>query len=86
MLKFDGVELILVSENFISVKKNDVVNWDSLKPTIISSINDYFEKNEKPILSKDDHENNDEKEQKILCGRREVSQNWSLKDCIDKRN
>ena len=46
-------------------KKNDVVNWDSLKPTIISSINDYFEKNEKPILSKDEHENNnDEKENK----------------------
>ena len=65
LLKFDGVELILVSENFISVKKNDLVNWDSLKPTIISSINDYFEKNEKPILSKDEHENNnDEKENK----------------------
>ena len=64
LLKFDGVELIIVSENFISVKKNDVVNWDSLKPSIISSINDYFEKNEKPILSKDEHENNDQKDNK----------------------
>ena len=40
------------------------MNWDSLKPTIISSINDYFEKNEKPILSKDEHENKDRKENK----------------------
>ena len=69
LLKFDGVELILVSENFISVKKNDVVNWDSLKPTIISSINDYFEKNEKPVLTqkqeepiKQEEENNTVKE------------------------
>ena len=26
------------------------MSWDSLKPSIISSINDYFEKNKKPII------------------------------------
>ena len=36
LLEFDGIELILISENFISVKKNEKVNWDNLKPSIIS--------------------------------------------------
>jgi len=51
LLNLDGVELVLVSENFLSVKKNEKINWDSLKPSIVSSLNDYFQKNEKPILS-----------------------------------
>ena len=53
LLHLEGVELILVSKNFISVKKTEQSNWDSLKPSIISSLNDYFENNELPILSKD---------------------------------
>tara|TARA_Y100000590_G_scaffold304643_1_gene343571 strand:- start:4608 stop:5159 length:552 start_codon:yes stop_codon:yes gene_type:complete len=52
LLNLDGVELILLSENFLSVKKNEQSSWDNLKPSIISSLNDYFEKNTKPILSK----------------------------------
>ena len=55
LLKFDGVELVLVSEKFISVKKNNDVKWNSLKPSIISTINDYVEKNKKPILTKSDN-------------------------------
>jgi Fe-S cluster biogenesis protein NfuA len=51
LLNIDGVELVLVSENFLSVKKNDKISWDSLKPSIISSLNDYFQKNKEPILS-----------------------------------
>ena len=41
LLNFDGVELILISENFLSVKKNEKISWNALKPSIISSINDY---------------------------------------------
>ena len=52
LLNFNGVELVLISEDFISVKKNEETNWDSLKPSIISLINDYFEKNTKPVLTK----------------------------------
>ena len=52
ILNFDGVELILISENFLSVKKNDKTSWNSLKPSIISSINDYLEKNKQPIILK----------------------------------
>ena len=50
LLKFKGVELVLLSKNFLSVKKTDEVSWEELKPMVISHINDYFEKNEEPIL------------------------------------
>jgi len=50
LLEFNGVELVLLSKNFLSVKKTKDVNWSELKPMIISHLNDYFEKNNEPIL------------------------------------
>ena len=50
LLNFKGVELILLSEKFLSVKKTKDVSWDQLKPMVISHLNDYFEKNNAPIL------------------------------------
>ena len=50
VLNFSGVELILISDNFLTVKKEKKASWDSLKPMIISHLNDYFEKTEDPIL------------------------------------
>ena len=52
ILNFDGVELVLISKNFMSVKKDEKTSWEILKPTIISSINDYFEKNNQPMILK----------------------------------
>jgi NFU1 iron-sulfur cluster scaffold homolog, mitochondrial len=52
LLNLKGVELILLSDNFLSVKKTKEISWDVLKPTIISHINDYFQTNDKPILTK----------------------------------
>jgi Fe-S cluster biogenesis protein NfuA len=52
LLKLDGVELVLLADNFLSVKKNKEISWDVLKPTVISHMNDYFEKNNTPILIK----------------------------------
>ena len=52
LLNLKGVELILLSDNFLSVKKTKEISWDVLKPTVISHINDYFESNNKPILAK----------------------------------
>ena len=52
LLNLQGVELILLSDNFLSVKKTKEISWDVLKPTVISHINDYFQKNKKPILTK----------------------------------
>jgi Fe-S cluster biogenesis protein NfuA len=57
LLNIDGVELVLLAENFLSVKKNKEISWDVLKPTVISHMNDYFEKNDKPILNKKSKKN-----------------------------
>ena len=51
LLNFGVVELILLSKNFLSVKKTKEASWEELKPMIISHLNDYFEKNNQPILS-----------------------------------
>ena len=51
LLNFKGVELILLSKNFLSVKKTKEVSWGELKPMVISHLNDYFEKNNQPILA-----------------------------------
>ena len=59
LLNFKGVELVLLSDSFLSVKKDENISWDILKPMVISHMNDYFERNEKPIL------NTKQKESKI---------------------
>mgnify|MGYP001418532137 CR=1 FL=1 len=53
LLGFKGVELVLISKNFLSVKKDKTVNWNELKPMIISHLNHYFANNKNPILKKD---------------------------------
>ena len=53
LLGFNGVELILLSKNFLSVKKTKDVTWNELKPMVISHLNDYFERNDEPILKDD---------------------------------
>jgi len=52
LLNFKGVELVLLSDKFLSVNKTADVSWEELKPIIISHMNDYFEKNKEPILTK----------------------------------
>ena len=71
LLEFKGVELVLLSKNFLSVKKTDDVTWNELKPMVISHINDYFEKNGEPILKENTKSNsnkdeNDETVKKII--------------------
>ena len=50
LLNFEGVELVLLSKNFISVKKKEEASWNDLKPMVISHLNHYFENNDEPIL------------------------------------
>ena len=52
LLKFNGVELVLLSKNFLSVKKSKDISWNELKPMVISHLNHYFENNDVPILQK----------------------------------
>ena len=58
LLSVEGVELILFSKNFLSVKKEEKASWDSIKPTVISHLNDYFNSKNDPILSKKELEVN----------------------------
>ncbi len=71
LLEFKGVELVLLSKNFLSVKKTEDVSWDELKPMVISHLNHYFENNDEPILKENkDSKNllneNDETVKKII--------------------
>ena len=72
LLGFKGVELVLLSENFLSVKKTKNASWNELKPMVISHLNHYFEKSKDPILKKEELDNvitdndNDEVVQKII--------------------
>ena len=71
LLEFKGVELVLLSKNFLSVKKTDDVSWNELKPMVISHLNHYFEKNDEPILKENtksniNEEENDETVKKII--------------------
>ena len=53
LLNFEGVELVLLAKNFLSVKKTKNISWDVLKPTVISHLNHYFVNNKNPILSEE---------------------------------
>ena len=50
LLGFKGVELVLLSKNFLSVKKTKDISWNELKPMVISHLNHYFENSKDPIL------------------------------------
>ncbi len=66
LLKFKGVELVLLSKNFLSVNKSEDVSWKDLKPMIISHLNHYFENNNDPILKqKSERETIEEKDETI---------------------
>ena len=71
LLNFKGVELILLSEKFLSVKKTNEASWSELKPMVISHLNDYFAKNNEPILNNkkkplNNNNNSDEIVNKIM--------------------
>ena len=71
LLEFNGVELILLSKNFLSVNKTEEASWNELKPMVISHLNHYFEKSNEPILKDEKKSNtnitdNDETINKII--------------------
>tara|TARA_B000000609_G_C23929402_1_gene217739 strand:+ start:37 stop:585 length:549 start_codon:yes stop_codon:yes gene_type:complete len=72
LLNFKGVELVLLSKYFLSVNKTDDASWNELKPMVISHLNDYFEKNNEPILK-------DNTQQKNITG----SDDETVKKIID---
>ena len=61
LLSFKGVELVLFSKNFLSVKKTKDISWNELKPMVISHLNHYFENNKEPILKEEKNQSKDAK-------------------------
>ena len=66
LLGFKGVELVLFSKNFLSVKKTKDVSWNELKPMVISHLNHYFEKNNEPILKENIKSNTNKDEDETV--------------------
>ena len=72
LLSFKGVELVLLSKNFLSVKKNKNIDWNDLKPLVISHLNHYFETNKDPILKEEKEENSVEDQDETILKIKEV--------------
>ena len=53
ILLLKGIVMVFFGENFITVKKENDLNWEDLKHGIISEINDYYSKGNKVVVSKD---------------------------------
>ena len=53
ILSLDGTLMVFFGEDFITVKKEKDLNWENLKHSIISEINDYYSKGNKVVVSKD---------------------------------
>ena len=53
ILSLKGVIMIFFGEDFITVKKEENFNWNDLKHSIISEINDYYSKGNDVVVGKD---------------------------------
>ena len=62
ILSVNGVEGIFLGEDFISVNKNNSINWDDIKHIVISFINDFYSDGKEFVIDK----NFDENEKKDL--------------------
>ena len=53
ILSINGVTGIFIGENFLSVSKQEKINWEDLKHIIISFINDYYSSGNNYVLEKE---------------------------------
>tara|TARA_B100000131_G_C18022477_1_gene575109 strand:+ start:516 stop:1052 length:537 start_codon:yes stop_codon:yes gene_type:complete len=70
ILSIDGVKGIFLSNDFISVNKNNEKDWEDIKHIIISFINEFYSDGNKHVyeasLDKNEENNFDEIEKKII--------------------
>jgi len=70
ILSINGVTGIFLSEDFLSVNKDEKVEWEDLKHIIISFINDYYSNGNEIVIDKESKnlsdENFSEVEKKII--------------------
>ena len=69
ILSINGVESIFLGEDFISVNKNNKIDWEDIKHIIISLINDFYSSGKQFVIDEsleEEHSNLDEIEKKIV--------------------
>ena len=69
ILSINGVESIFLGEDFISVNKNDIIDWEDIKHIVISLINDFYSSGKQFVIDEsleEEHSNLDEIEKKIV--------------------
>ena len=69
ILSVNGVSGVFLGEDFISVNKNDLIQWDDIKHIVISLINDFYSDGKEFVIDEnlDEHSTNlDEIEKKII--------------------
>ena len=52
ILSLKGTTMVFFGEDFITVKKEQELNWEDLRHAIISEINDYYSKGKKVVIDK----------------------------------
>ena len=80
ILSLEGTVMVFFGEDFITVKKEENLNWKDLKHGIISEINDYYSKGNNVVVSKDS------KLEKILGESKSSSKPIQSNEIIDKIN
>ena len=58
ILSINGVEGVFLGEDFISVNKNDLINWDDIKHIVISFINDFYSDGNEFVIDENSEEQN----------------------------
>ena len=53
LLAINGVVMVFLGADFITIKKKDETNWSDIKHITISLINDYFLSGKESVLNKD---------------------------------
>jgi Fe-S cluster biogenesis protein NfuA len=69
ILSINGVESIFLGEDFISVNKNDAIDWEDIKHIVISLINDFYSSGKQFVIDEsleEENSNLDEIEKKIV--------------------
>ena len=80
ILSLEGTVMVFFGEDFITVKKEENLNWKDLKHSIISEINDHYSKGNDIVVSRD------LKLEKILDKSKSSSKPIQSNEIIDKIN
>ena len=61
ILSISGVKSVFLDVDFISVNKEQNINWEEIKHIVISLINEHYQSGKKFVIDKDPHEREPEK-------------------------